>query len=206
MIKADAQADAQQPASVEEYVVVAQLKLKLRKGVEITSPETGSLSPGDKVVALEHGISSQGHTRMRTSKGWTTVCSADGEVFLTACDPGGRVPLAALGARTIAGPATAGPATAGPATAFRFTFGSLTDKDSLWEKNGSSTTCRICLKLFSHARWKHHCRTCGKIVCDSCSPFRQQTGAHVTVRHCNICVKGVADTVIQHKSAGRVLE
>jgi hypothetical protein len=56
-------------ASVEEYVVVVQSKLRLRKGVETTSPETGSLSSGEKVVALEHAISSQGHKRMRTPKG-----------------------------------------------------------------------------------------------------------------------------------------
>jgi|GEM_PF-1691595 len=44
-----------------------------------------------------------------------------------------------------------------------------------WEADSATDSCRVCNKAFSRAfpvRWRHHCRLCGKNVCDDCSPDR----------------------------------
>jgi hypothetical protein len=42
-----------------------------------------------------------------------------------------------------------------------------------WEPDTATNACRVCNNDFSRAfpvRWRHHCRLCGRNVCDDCSP------------------------------------
>jgi hypothetical protein len=42
-----------------------------------------------------------------------------------------------------------------------------------WEPDAATAACRVCAKNFSKIfpiRWRHHCRLCGRNVCDVCSP------------------------------------
>jgi hypothetical protein len=39
-----------------------------------------------------------------------------------------------------------------------------------WQDEGAVTKCS-CLTPYSSTCWKHHCRLCGTIFCDSCSSY-----------------------------------
>lgn len=39
-----------------------------------------------------------------------------------------------------------------------------------WVLNNQSCGCMRCDKKFGVLRWKHHCRSCGYLVCHGCSP------------------------------------
>lgn len=41
-----------------------------------------------------------------------------------------------------------------------------------WQPDESATHCPLCTVQFSWLQRKHHCRSCGRIVCGSCSPYR----------------------------------
>lgn len=41
-----------------------------------------------------------------------------------------------------------------------------------WQQDDEVSHCPICGTKFSHTIRKHHCRQCGRIVCDECSPQR----------------------------------
>jgi hypothetical protein len=38
-----------------------------------------------------------------------------------------------------------------------------------WQQDDQVAACNICIKDFSVARRKHHCRRCGRIFCNECS-------------------------------------
>ena len=40
-----------------------------------------------------------------------------------------------------------------------------------WVINDNIAFCLVCKKDFGMARWKHHCRACGNLVCSSCSKY-----------------------------------
>ena len=40
-----------------------------------------------------------------------------------------------------------------------------------WQPNSASHSCQLCNKTFSSLRWRHHCRKCGKLVCNACSKY-----------------------------------
>jgi len=43
--------------------------------------------------------------------------------------------------------------------------------DKLWLPDSYSSSCMVCMKPFIiFTRRRHHCRSCGKIVCHACSP------------------------------------
>eukprot|EP00792_Barthelona_sp_PAP020_P010820 TRINITY_DN4545_c0_g1_i1.p1 TRINITY_DN4545_c0_g1~~TRINITY_DN4545_c0_g1_i1.p1 ORF type:complete len:496 (-),score=153.53 TRINITY_DN4545_c0_g1_i1:94-1581(-) len=55
--------------------------------------------------------------------------------------------------------------------------GDITEKSEeragIWLPDDQYENCMICDKPFSRLfRWKHHCRLCGWVLCDSCSSFR----------------------------------
>jgi hypothetical protein len=65
-----------------------------------------------------------------------------------------------------------------------------------WQDDSAVTACPICLKKFGTLTRRHHCRVCGRVVCDNCSkgrkrlmPVRRTNGAPETgaVRICNRC-------------------
>jgi hypothetical protein len=39
-----------------------------------------------------------------------------------------------------------------------------------WIINEDITMCMVCSQSFGFFRWPHHCRCCGNLVCNSCSP------------------------------------
>ena len=39
-----------------------------------------------------------------------------------------------------------------------------------WIINEDITVCMVCAQAFGFFRWAHHCRSCGNLVCNSCSP------------------------------------
>ncbi|KAL5624918.1 hypothetical protein BROUX41_004978 [Berkeleyomyces rouxiae] len=41
-----------------------------------------------------------------------------------------------------------------------------------WQPDAEATYCPICFSQFSIFVRKHHCRKCGRVVCNSCSPHR----------------------------------
>jgi hypothetical protein len=42
----------------------------------------------------------------------------------------------------------------------------------LWRPDSAETSCELCTVDFTVARRRHHCRRCGALVCDKCSPHR----------------------------------
>lgn len=44
----------------------------------------------------------------------------------------------------------------------------------LWKPDESATACYVCKTDFGWLNWRHHCRACGELVCDTCSAFKGQ--------------------------------
>jgi hypothetical protein len=40
---------------------------------------------------------------------------------------------------------------------------------AIWQLDSAATKCPLCDGEFGTFKWKHHCRSCGKVVCDDCS-------------------------------------
>ncbi|KAI5624900.1 RUN and FYVE domain-containing protein 1 [Silurus asotus] len=61
-------------------------------------------------------------------------------------------------------------------------------KGQAWLKDDEATQCKQCLKEFSIARRKHHCRNCGDIYCSSCSSNELALPSYPRpVRVCDVC-------------------
>lgn len=71
----------------------------------------------------------------------------------------------------------------------------LTSASEKWHKDDEHDSCEICTKKFDFFNRKHHCRKCGKVVCDACSPFEKEGN-----RVCSICNSPFASTI--SKSGG----
>lgn len=56
-----------------------------------------------------------------------------------------------------------------------------------WQHNDSRVPCVICKKRFGFFRWFHHCRSCGNLVCNSCSKARKRLDGVNKVRVCDNC-------------------
>ena len=58
-----------------------------------------------------------------------------------------------------------------------------------WEPDDSSPTCRLCGGPFTFFRRRHHCRACGKLVCDRCSQSRLHLADAISRRErvCMLC-------------------
>ncbi|KAI1765283.1 FYVE-domain-containing protein [Hypoxylon sp. FL1150] len=52
-----------------------------------------------------------------------------------------------------------------------------------WQPDSEVTYCPICHTQFSFFIRKHHCRKCGRVVCNSCSPHRITIPHQYIVRH-----------------------
>ena len=50
-------------------------------------------------------------------------------------------------------------------------------------------TCMLCDASWSLIRRRHHCRRCGRVVCDACSPARQAVAASNNRKR--VCVRCV---------------
>jgi hypothetical protein len=59
-----------------------------------------------------------------------------------------------------------------PQVSFYSNFGGKSRSEQrtvCWQPDESSSNCVICEKGFNLIRRRHHCRACGKLICDSCS-------------------------------------
>ncbi len=58
-----------------------------------------------------------------------------------------------------------------------------------WEPDDARPDCTFCRARFSFARRRHHCRSCGLLVCGSCSRDRARVAGHgaLPVRVCDGC-------------------
>jgi len=62
-------------------------------------------------------------------------------------------------------------------------------KEGEENKDEESSYCECCHKEFTWYRWKHHCRICGKLICEACSPYKQYVVGYSDnkVRVCKEC-------------------
>jgi len=61
-------------------------------------------------------------------------------------------------------------------------------KEHVWKDNKTVVKCQQCEQVFSVARRKHHCRSCGGIFCNSCSDNTMPLPSSAKpVRVCDCC-------------------
>lgn len=63
-----------------------------------------------------------------------------------------------------------------------------------WGKDKDILRCVLCNSVFSILNRRHHCRKCGRCVCDKCGPKKNtkpilEWGMREPVRHCKQCYK-----------------
>jgi hypothetical protein len=59
-----------------------------------------------------------------------------------------------------------------------------------WMRDKETSECQVCHKPFGTVRWRHHCRYCGKLVCNDCSDKKRscpRMGYISPVRICRTC-------------------
>lgn len=64
----------------------------------------------------------------------------------------------------------------------------LRPSDAAWQSDSSSSACACCKSLFAWLNRRHHCRSCGRLLCDACAPLREIVGIHRNVRCCKSCM------------------
>lgn len=70
----------------------------------------------------------------------------------------------------------------------------LTESDNSWQSDESVQKCYLCEKPFSVFTRKHHCRNCGKIICDACSSKKIKfDNDNDTERVCDLCYNCSSD-------------
>eukprot|EP00742_Colponemidia_sp_Colp-10_P010160 GILJ01011136.1.p1 GENE.GILJ01011136.1~~GILJ01011136.1.p1 ORF type:complete len:1307 (+),score=181.80 GILJ01011136.1:246-4166(+) len=80
-----------------------------------------------------------------------------------------------------------------------------------WVKDEDVSACQVCDVAFSLTERRHHCRQCGSVVCDKCSPHRAplpNKQFFSPVRICNLCFEvGAFDRVhsSHHANAPSIL-
>jgi hypothetical protein len=47
-----------------------------------------------------------------------------------------------------------------------------TRREFTWEADIHAKSCRLCTRKFGLISRRHHCRRCGLVVCDKCSPYK----------------------------------
>lgn len=59
-----------------------------------------------------------------------------------------------------------------------------------WESDNVATECRLCYSIFGYfTNRRHHCRTCGRLVCDSCSNYWiKPDETKSSQRVCKVCI------------------
>ena len=61
-----------------------------------------------------------------------------------------------------------------------------------WTPDSEAPRCQLCKSTFGRVfNRRHHCRKCGRCVCDECSPpgsWRPIAGNEAPERHCKLCV------------------
>jgi len=68
--------------------------------------------------------------------------------------------------------------------------------DGRWQPDKEVSHCPLCNSRFSHTFRKHHCRQCGRVVCETCSPSRlrlPKLPKEGKVRVCTPCVTALGE-------------
>jgi hypothetical protein len=65
--------------------------------------------------------------------------------------------------------------------------GPVSRGSSQWVSDDSSDLCQRCCMKFTLFNRRHHCRHCGRLVCDNCSKHRVAFGGQSNQRICNYC-------------------
>jgi len=66
------------------------------------------------------------------------------------------------------------------------------DTAPIWESDDAAPQCMRCKNAFTVISRRHHCRSCGMVVCGDCSPFKAivpGVNREREVRVCSICKK-----------------
>lgn len=58
-----------------------------------------------------------------------------------------------------------------------------------WIINEDITACMVCSIPFGMFRWPHHCRSCGNIVCNNCSPYLVAIVEMLELGEVRVCVQ-----------------
>ena len=64
--------------------------------------------------------------------------------------------------------------------------------ESQWQKDSAHATCQQCFTSFTLLNRKHHCRYCGRVLCDNCSSYKIKK-----LRACKMCF----DTVYPNRQS-----
>ncbi|KAJ0407868.1 hypothetical protein ATCC90586_007214 [Pythium insidiosum] len=80
-------------------------------------------------------------------------------------------------------------------------------KTDAWVHDGDRSHCNICVQQFLPFRRRHHCRTCGEVVCGSCSAQRKihltEVNVECSTRVCSFCMIRATDAAINANEAVR---
>lgn len=71
----------------------------------------------------------------------------------------------------------------------------LTKRSSTWVRDASAPLCEKCRRPFSFFTRRHHCRSCGVVVCGACSSHRLPCVGGGDARVCNDCSVGEPATI-----------
>ena len=63
-----------------------------------------------------------------------------------------------------------------------------------WQKDADVKSCYLCERKFDMFTRKHHCRNCGKIICDDCSQYYTSKRARDPDRVCKLCYNCVLNS------------
>ncbi|GAB9469393.1 hypothetical protein Gpo141_00006672 [Globisporangium polare] len=75
-----------------------------------------------------------------------------------------------------------------------------------WVPNADRKACAVCLRGFYFHR-KHHCRTCGEVVCSSCAPLRELEEPIFDItqlRVCSVCMASASANFSTHHLSAAV--
>ncbi|XP_028414314.1 zinc finger FYVE domain-containing protein 26-like isoform X2 [Dendronephthya gigantea] len=76
-----------------------------------------------------------------------------------------------------------------------------------WEPDYKHSVCMICKEVtFNMFVRRHHCRRCGRVVCDACSPFKRvlSNSGRTPVRICKDCDRAMFEQSFRQKEAEKV--
>eukprot|EP01046_Picozoa_sp_COSAG06_P054631 COSAG06_NODE_9791_length_1815_cov_3.026224_1_plen_365_part_00 len=83
-VSVEADPEVGRPTRQQQFVVCFQGGAVLRKGVEMTSPKTGTVLPaGAKITAIATRTLPSGVVRVQCTKGWVSTAAGDGTPLLT---------------------------------------------------------------------------------------------------------------------------
>ena len=86
---------------------------------------------------------------------------------------------------------------------------------SPWQPNDTAPVCMLCKRGFNIFRWRHHCRICGKVFCNFCTPHRARVRGYLDLeRICILCKSAtlnstrnmtVATSVVPHHCPPQII-